>query len=237
VNWCLVSWIRPGPVPQPYLHVLDDVESSRVWALRRSVDQARSAAAAAMLRQLAGDLLGVPPTGVRIDRTCPDCGRPHGKPTLPGTDLHVSVTHSGERAAAALTREGPVGVDVELVTTQDHAALTDQILGPDERTGDFYTYWTRKESVVKATGDGLRVPLRDVRVSAPDEAPALRGYPGRPDLRAWLRDLAPGQDYRGSVTVLTANELVLVERCWPAATAWITSATSRRRRDPDGNCR
>jgi len=76
---------------------------------------------------------------------------------------------------------------------------------------DFITYWTRKEAVVKATGDGLAVPLREVLVSAPDAAPRLLAYPAR-TLTAVLRDLAPRPGYAAALAVLAAEPVAVRER-------------------------
>jgi 4'-phosphopantetheinyl transferase len=125
---------------------------------------------------------------------------------IPGSGLHVSVSHSADRVAVALTRLGPVGVDVEEIGDLDPDELAPLVLGPGERaeaSREFFTYWTRKEAAVKATGDGLRVPLRDVRVSGPHEAARLISYPGRPGWEMTLTDLRPGIGYAGALAVLS----------------------------------
>jgi 4'-phosphopantetheinyl transferase len=160
---------------------------------------------------------------VAIDRTCPDCERPHGRPRLPGTGLHVSVAHSGDWVAVALTEVAPVGVDVEQVIDIDVSALAKSVLDTDESAGlqsirNFFVYWTRKESALKATGDGLTVPMNRVLVSAPDEPAELLGYPGRQRagrLVARMCDLVPGpgrgEGYVAALTVLTDKAIVVDE--------------------------
>lgn len=211
---CTVWWAVPGPSPDPYLRRLDGVERDRVAALRRPADQARSGAAAALLRQVVAELCGGAPEHVHVDRACEQCGGQHGRPRLPGLDLHVSVSHSGDRVAVAVTADGPVGVDVERVRSLDLDAVGRVVLGPGEVAGhpaDFAVYWTRKESVVKATGEGLRVPLSQVLVTAPDEPPALRSYRGAP-LAASMSGLNPGAGYLGAVTVLSPAGVVVTEK-------------------------
>jgi hypothetical protein len=51
---------------------------------------------------------------VVVDRSCPSCGRHHGRPHLPGTGLDVSISHSGATVAVAVSNAGPVGVDAQL---------------------------------------------------------------------------------------------------------------------------
>jgi len=198
-----------------HLRLLDDRERHRANQYRRPADQSRSVLAAALLRLAAGDRMGIAPDRVDIDRTCPDCERPHGRPRLPGSGLHVSVAHSGDWVAVALTDAAPVGVDVEQVIEIDVSALARSVLDSDETDGltsthNFFVYWTRKESALKATGDGLTVPMNRVLVSPPDQPAELRGYPGRSrggKLVARMYDLVPGpgrgDGYVAALTVLT----------------------------------
>ena len=78
--------------------------------------------------------------------------------------------------------------------------------------GDFFTYWTRKEALVKATGDGVTVPLREVVVSPPGTPPRVLGYPRQGGLAAQLRDLDPELGYVGALAVLSPRPVVVRER-------------------------
>ena len=89
------------------------------------------------------------------------------------------------------------------------------MLHESERAPDlpsFFTYWTRKESVTKATGEGLRVVLTGLRVSGPEEPPAVLAYPGRAQLPAAMVDLHPGAGYKGALTVLTTGPVRVEEQ-------------------------
>jgi 4'-phosphopantetheinyl transferase len=199
-----VWWAGPSQATGAHLRLLNPAELARREALRQAADRDRFTVAAALLRLVAGRLTGLAPDRVPVERTCDRCGRPHGKPRITGYDVHVSVSHSGDRVAVA-TAAVPVGVDVEQVRELPLAELGAHTLGPGERAADlagFFTYWARKESVVKATGDGLSVPLPGVLVSGPDEPARLLGYRTRPGLVATMRDLNPGSGYAAAVTVL-----------------------------------
>ncbi|MFG1658266.1 4'-phosphopantetheinyl transferase family protein [Micromonospora chersina] len=96
------------------MSLLDPRERQRVDRAVAEADRARFLLGAALLRSVAGAMLDVPVEAVTVDRTCSDCGRWHGRPTLPGTALDVSVSHSGAVVTvAALSGGGRVGVDVE----------------------------------------------------------------------------------------------------------------------------
>jgi 4'-phosphopantetheinyl transferase len=84
--------------------------------------------------------------------------------------------------AVAVSNAGAVGVDVQQVTDDAVGELSPLVLaeseaGPVVGARDFFTYWTRKEALVKATGDGVGVPLGEVVVSPPGTPPRLLGYP------------------------------------------------------------
>ncbi len=209
-----VWWAGPDQARTGHLALLDEVESARRERLRQPADRDRFTVAAALLRLVCARLTGLDPARVPVDRSCTRCGRPHGRPRISGYDLHVSISHSAGRVAVA-TAAVPVGVDVEQVRPIPVDEISGQTLGPDERADDltgFFTYWARKESAVKATGDGLAVPLSGVLVSRPDQPARLLGYGTRPGLVATMADLSPGPGYAAAVTLLTAGPCQVTER-------------------------
>jgi 4'-phosphopantetheinyl transferase len=214
---CLVWWAQVDALPAGHESVLSAVEVERSRRMRRPEDRNRQLLGAVLLRLAAAAATGTSPDRVPVERTCAECGAQHGRPLLPGTGLHASITHSGDLVGLALTAVAPVGLDVERISDIDVDDLARHVLHPDERadTAAFFTYWTRKEAVVKATGDGLRVPLAQVRVSTPGSPPELVAYPQRPDLRAYLVDLDPAPGYRAALALLAPAPVPVIER--PAA--------------------
>ncbi len=172
--------------------LMSEAERDRYGAMRRPEARDRFAVGCALMRVASARHLGVAPADVRLVRDCPDCGGPHGKPRIAGSGTpEISLTHAGAHVVCAVTWDGRVGVDVE-----DGARLVDcdllagKILGPEEaeaygrlpereRRAALVTYWTRKEAVLKATGDGLRVPMRALTVSGPADRPRLLHWAGR----------------------------------------------------------
>jgi 4'-phosphopantetheinyl transferase len=207
VHWAALDQLRPS-----HLDLLDATEHERRTAYVREDDRTRFALAAALLRLTVADRTGTAPEAVEIDRTCPTCGKPHGRPRLPGGALHLSVTHSGPCAAVAVTKVGPVGVDVEALRAFDHERLLDEVLAAEERvavtgTEEFMTIWTRKESVLKATGAGLTIPMHQLTVTAPTDPPGLLHYPGDESLAATMAELTGIDGCVGTVTVLTRADV------------------------------
>ena len=211
---CAIWWATPRSYRSALDRLLDQAERVRVDAYRRPADRERSILGAVVLRLAAAGELGVAPHEVIVRRDCPRCAEPHGRPELPGTGLHASISHSGDRVAVAVTRVGPVGVDVEKIDPGvDVAALVRPVLGsaPPEDLVGMHVVWCRKEAVIKATGDGLRASLPEVRVSPSAEPARLVTYPDRPDLEASLTDLRPGDGYAGALAVLHRHAPVLRE--------------------------
>jgi 4'-phosphopantetheinyl transferase len=101
---------------------------------------------------------------------------PNGKPSVVGDRIHFNVSHAGDVALVAIARDREVGVDAERISsTRDISRLTREFLSPreqramlalpcDQRVEAFFVCWTRKEALVKATGEGLSVPLCEVDV-------------------------------------------------------------------------
>ena len=150
----------------------------------RAADRDRFTLGAALLRLALAARLKCDPAAVALDRTCPSCGEPHGRPRLLGPRhweiraqleplspkapraVDLSVAHSGEAVAIAISSAGPVGVDVERLREIDYVRLLADVCHRSERAPDaaaaFLRLWTLKEAVLKAGGEGLATPMRCV---------------------------------------------------------------------------
>jgi 4'-phosphopantetheinyl transferase len=115
----------------------------------------------ALLRQVAGELLGIEPVAVPLVARCPECGREHGRPILAGTDLRVSLAHASSSVAVAASWGAAVGIDLEPL-----AGRVERLDAIEALTGvRSLRHWTRLEAVLKADGRGLRVDPGAVRVT------------------------------------------------------------------------
>jgi len=207
---CSVYLAHRRHLQDMHLSQLDNVEAQRRGRYRIDADRDRFTLAAVLLRAVVGRATGVQASAVVVDRTCDSCGDPHGRPRLPGSDLEVSISHSGDVVAVAVTTAGPVGVDVEQLGV-GHADLVPTVCTGSElrhvgTAADFYAYWTRKESVLKATGDGLRRPMTSIEVTPPGTAPALVSLDGSPGVACRMTDLRL-EGYAGAVAVLAAMQV------------------------------
>lgn len=217
---CEVWWAWTGDVRAEHEALLDTPERRRLATFRRDDDRSRYVTGCALTRLALGLRQDRHPAAVEIDRTCPSCGEPHGPPRVAGGPA-ISVAHSGELVAVAFAFAGGagvrVGIDVERI---DDAAGVVELAGEPvlseaegrqlhalphaARHAALLRFWTRKQAVLKATGDGLRVEPSAVAVSGPGAPPRLLGFRGRPGLekRARLVDLFPAPGYVGALCLL-----------------------------------
>lgn len=200
---CQVWWAAPVALEDaPHLlPLLDDHEQERLRRFRRPVDTARYLAVHALTRLVLGDLLGLRADKLVFDRTC-RCGQPHGKPVLAEGGPHFSFTHAGDLVGLAVHADGAIGLDVEQVRgMNDLASMAKHISSPTEQAPDgpaaFFRSWTRKEALLKATGEGLSSPMTAITLG-PDGVESWTGD-GAPADPVWLRDLRPAADHHAAV--------------------------------------
>ena len=209
-------WARPTDERDSHLALLSSQELQRRDRFRRSQDCARFTVAATLLRVAAGLSLANPAAQMYVDRSCARCAEPHGRPRLPGTGLHASISHAGDRIVVALTEGGQVGVDVEQVVCVDSgfAQLVSSVYErfPLDDQYALFVHWSRKEAVLKATGEGLAMPMGDVVLGPPDRPPVLLRYGASADVRAAMAQLDPGNGYVGCVVVLDVDGIVVRNR-------------------------
>jgi 4'-phosphopantetheinyl transferase len=156
--------------------------------------------------------LGFPRGEAQVVNHCGSCGSSsHGRPVLvgcsKGSDVHVSVSYAADMTTVALTEVGPVGVDVERRGAASSTGFDAVVRHTDEPPTDHHgstVTWVRKESLLKATGQGLRVDPRQIRLTEPDQPPELITWEAssRPAGRVWMFDVEITPEHVAAVTVL-----------------------------------
>jgi 4'-phosphopantetheinyl transferase len=181
--------------------VLSDEERERAARFVFDRDRRRYTVAHSALRRVLAASLGDTPRGIRF------AIGPRGKPHLHGSRLHFNLTHSGDRALIALAEGRAVGIDIERHQPIDVLAMAQHVFccreraalartPPQDRYAAFFRGWTRKESFIKARGDGLYFPLTGFEVSLEESATQILL-----DCRA-----APADVGRWSIVALDAGE-------------------------------
>ncbi len=198
--------------------LLDATERARAERFHFARDRTRFVAAHAGLRRTLGAKLDAPPAALSL------VTRPNVKPRFAAsTGWHFNLSHSGGVALVAVTDAGPVGVDVEVLRDlPDMAAVAQEVFTPDERSAlfalpqhdraaGFFRAWTRKEAVIKATGEGFAADLKAFGVTLGPDAPA--GFARPPAVAGGchfaLEHVDPGCGAVAAVAVMLAQPIGL----------------------------
>lgn len=201
-----------------YREVLSAEEASRAERFRFDVDRFRYTASRALLRMILAGYLRTDPKEVTFSYSSKD------KPLLSGafseSDIHFNISHSGEVTLLAFARGLKVGVDVEFARREsDLEAIARRFfsaqeqqqlsaLPTEERLDAFFRCWTRKEAYIKATGDGLSLPLHqfDVSIAAGSGDALIATRPDADEAGRWLlRDVPAGFGYAAALCVSGRN--------------------------------
>ena len=190
--------------------MVDDEERHRMARLVRESHRRRFMVAHALTRLVLGRCLQVSPASLRFGIG------PHGKPRLTGArlDLRFNLSHAGERALLAVAIGRELGVDIEKERRVDVLGIARRYFSPseylalaslpeDHRVGAFCRCWTRKESFLKARGEGLAFPLSGFEVSLAETAPQLLVACARAptELDRWtMVSVAVDPGYAGAIT-------------------------------------
>jgi 4'-phosphopantetheinyl transferase len=120
---CLVHVARLGQLEDHHARLLEESERTRLEQYRFEGDRQRFILGAVLARSGAAEALQADAASITLDRTCPDCGTPHGKPSAVAGGPQISVSHSGDVVLVAVTQAAPVGVDVEVIDAPAALAL------------------------------------------------------------------------------------------------------------------
>jgi 4'-phosphopantetheinyl transferase len=218
-----------SPLPAAAIaSVLSDDERRRAAGIRIETTRDRFTVARALLRLILARYAGAAPESLRFRVEA------HGKPALaapPGRGLEFNLSHSDGLALYAVTRNRPLGIDVERIRRgirideiaarfyppADARALA--AISGARRARAFFESWVCREAWIKASGttiwEGLRRPL-------PGRA---GGKPrGRNAATAWsITAIDVGRGYAGALAVAGGPVRLL-------RFDWLWNASAKRRR-------
>ena len=168
------------PATVKYLEsALSAGESRRAARFRFPADRDRFIVAHGSLRDVLARYLNCRPGHLNFSTN------EYGKPALKEHDLEFNLSHSGDFALVAVTRNHNIGVDVERIRADMHLErLAERFfspsevselaaLPPEQKVLGFFNCWTRKEAYIKAQGLGLSLPLYSFDVSLTPLEPVL----------------------------------------------------------------
>ena len=189
---------RGRTVPRLAVSISDDPGAGTAWRL--IADEVARA-----LRLRTADVV--------IDHLCPSCGSSrHGRPLVrpvPGRTVPwISISRADGLTVVALCTVGPVGVDVERTGAARFPTFGRVALHPAERADgarEQTVTWVRKESLLKATGSGLRGDPGLIRLKDPATTPPVLVEWSGPHAATGpvqMYDLALDPDHVAAVSVL-----------------------------------
>lgn len=207
-----------------YLDVVDSVvthwasilspdEQERADRFHSPLDRDRYITGRARLRIVLGRYLDQDPGELRFSYS------PYGKPALvpaanthPSTELHFNLSHCEGLVIYAVARGRNVGIDLERVReVEDSDYIARRFFSRRENTAlrklparkwneGFFQCWTRKEAYIKASGEGLSLPLDSFDVTVTGPAALMRTHSD--DAARWsLVHLRPAAGYVGALAV------------------------------------
>jgi 4'-phosphopantetheinyl transferase len=105
----------------------------------------------------------------------------HGKPYLANFPYFISLSHSFDYAAVMVSKNKPVGIDIELIKDKieriAHKFMNDEELAfidPLNRTEQLYACWCAKEAIYKLQGKKNVSFLHNIRLDSFDYHPEGR---------------------------------------------------------------
>ncbi len=164
--------------------VLSTDERERAGRFVGRRDRERFEVARGVLRRILARILAEQPEALRFGYG------PYGKPHLvrrasADDQPAFNVSHSGDVAVVAVSRNADIGIDVERIRHMEDAfSIAERFfsptevallagLPPEDLDPAFLRCWTRKEAYVKAVGVGLQHPLTSFAVSCCSEEHAV----------------------------------------------------------------
>ena len=224
------AWLRvtPGAL-ESLAATLSPDENERSGKFKFEKHRNRFIVGRGALRKILGEYLQAKPEALRFSHSA------NGKPALAdefvSAGVHFNLAHSEDLALVAVTRIGAIGVDVECIrpvkevdelVARFFSAREIELfrkLGSDEKTAAFFNLWTRKEALLKATGEGITRSLSLVEVGflpgEPARLLAIAGDAARA-VQWQLRELSPAPGFIGAVAIKAQNLTVQCGR-WVGA--------------------
>jgi len=142
-------------------------------------------------------------------------GRPHVSQPSASGNLRFNLSNTTGLVACAVSIDGEIGIDVENITRPvDADEVAPSVFAPveladfrharlEDRRDRFFSYWTLKESYIKARGMGLSIPLDAFWFELGGKSPLLRVTDRCPDIpdRWRFYQYAPTDEHMMAVAV------------------------------------
>lgn len=177
------------------------------------------------IKQLLGYYLAKPPQSIDWQLGS------YGKPYIAQSPLDFNISHSGDYALLAVGWGGCLGIDIELINETTNCLELAKRFFAEEEVDQieafqaskaqlcqvFFHIWTAKESIIKALGKGLSLPLTSFAVDVRGMPQLIRLDSG--NLSEWrLHQLDIANGYYTTLTTTSSIQSIHTARFDPAAT-------------------
>ncbi len=108
----------------------------------------------------------------------------YNRPYLRG-EIDFNISHSGDYVVCAFSETGIVGIDIERINEEIDISHFTSVLTASEYSSlqtspnqarDFFDYWCKKESVIKADGRGFSAPVLKINLKPSGAAFESKAY-------------------------------------------------------------
>jgi 4'-phosphopantetheinyl transferase len=194
------STSAPFEVISSFYSKVSAEEKIKAGRFRFSRDQHRYVISHGLLRTILGAYVEEGPSELIFEKT--NSGKPFLATKTRKGRIQFNMTHSEDVVCYIMSRENEVGIDIEYVKpnfdwysiakvyfTFHEMSLLESLPG-DEQIRTFFTLWTRKEALLKATGEGLN-GIKDMGSSAINPIKS----------KFTLFSFKYGEDYQGAFAV------------------------------------
>ncbi|AZA54602.1 4'-phosphopantetheinyl transferase family protein [Chryseobacterium sp. G0201] len=147
-----------------YLHVFCEDFQNKIQKHRRWQDAQLSLLGRVLLNYGLSNYYYINETNIHLSTD--------NKPFLKEQNIHFNISHSNNLVVCAIG-DFPIGIDVEFLDEKiDYLDFQSQMTIVEfyeihhsrDKTKSLFTYWTKKEAVIKADGRGLQIPLDSFEV-------------------------------------------------------------------------
>lgn len=190
----------------------DEVERAAHFHFER--DKKRFIAARGILRHILAGYLGKSPCDLKFEYSAK--AKPALATTSESKDLSFNLSHSNGFALYAVTSHRNIGIDIEHINddvlaweiarkffSKTEISLL-KAIDKNEMHELFFQYWTRKEAILKARGDGISFPMEKVEVSSISGSNFSQiTLPGdeSESMHLYVQDLFPWPGYAAAIAV------------------------------------
>ncbi|MCQ2551129.1 MAG: 4'-phosphopantetheinyl transferase superfamily protein [Clostridia bacterium] len=127
------------------------------------------------------------------------------KPRFKDLSLFFNISHSKGKVMVAFS-DKEIGSDIEVIEKEDLKVAKRFFCEEEyevikEDPSYFFRFWTLKESYIKFTGEGLRLPLNSFKIQFKDDKPYMDGV--------FLKELDLFSGYRASICAEKEDEITL----------------------------